>query len=70
MNCPVCHAEMVMDYKIKIENGMLFNLVTIKKKNDQKKNKGGILPFLRQDRTVRRHSFRRKEVNPSSFRGC
>ena len=28
---------MVLDYKIKIENGMLFNLVTIKKKSDQKK---------------------------------
>ena len=37
MNCPICHAEMVLDYKIKIENGMLFNLVTIKKKSDQKK---------------------------------
>lgn len=35
MNCPICHAEMVLDYKIKIENGMLFNLVTIKKKSDQ-----------------------------------
>ena len=35
MNCPVCHAEMVMDYKIKIENSLLFNVVTIKKKNDQ-----------------------------------
>ena len=32
MNCPICHAEMVLDYKIKIENGILFNLVTIKKK--------------------------------------
>ena len=21
MNCPICHAEMVLDYKIKIENG-------------------------------------------------
>ena len=39
MNCPICHAEMVLDYKIKIENGILFNLVTIKKKNDQKKVK-------------------------------
>lgn len=35
MNCPICRAEMVLDYKIKIENGMFFNLVTIKKKNDQ-----------------------------------
>lgn len=32
MNCPICRAEMVLDYKIKIENGMFFNLVTIKKK--------------------------------------
>ena len=44
MNCPVCHAEMVLDYKIKIENGMLFNLVTIKKKNDQKKVKAAFCP--------------------------
>lgn len=47
MNCPICHAEMVLDYKIKIENGILFNLVTIKKKNDQKNSKSGILSFLR-----------------------
>ena len=47
MNCPICHAEMVLGYKIKIENGILFNLVTIKKKNDQKKGKSGILSFLR-----------------------
>ena len=44
MNCPICHAEMVLDYKIKIENGMLFNLVTIKKKNDQKKVKAAFYP--------------------------
>lgn len=44
MNCPICHAEMVMDYKIKINNGMLFNLVTIKKKNDQKKIKAAFCP--------------------------
>ena len=44
MNCPICHAEMVLDYKIKIENGMLFNLVTIKKKNDQKKVKAAFCP--------------------------
>ena len=24
MNCPVCHSEMVMDYKIKVENYLLF----------------------------------------------
>ncbi len=39
MNCPICHAEMVMDYKIKIENSLLFNMVTIKKGSDQKKVK-------------------------------
>lgn len=44
MNCPICHAEMVLDYKIKIENGMLFNLVTIKKKSDQKKIKAAFCP--------------------------
>lgn len=44
MNCPICHAEMVLDYKIKIENGMLFNLVAIKKKNDQKKVKAAFCP--------------------------
>ena len=44
MNCPICHAEMVLDYKIKIENGILFNLVTIKKKNDQKKVKAAYCP--------------------------
>lgn len=35
MNCPICNVEMVMDYKIKIENSLLFSMVTIKKKNDQ-----------------------------------
>lgn len=44
MNCPICNVEMVMDYKIKIENGILFNLVTIKKKNDQKKVKAVFCP--------------------------
>lgn len=44
MNCPICHAEMVLDYKIKIENGILFTLVTIKKKNDQKKVKAAFCP--------------------------
>ena len=48
MNCPICHAEMVLDYKIKIENGILFNLVTIKKKKKRpEKSKSGILSFLR-----------------------
>lgn len=37
MNCPICHAEMVLDYKIKIDNGMLFNLVTIKKEKTTRK---------------------------------
>ena len=55
MNCPICHAEMVMDYKIKVENYLLFNMITIKKGSDQKKIKAA---FLRQDRIVRRHSFR------------
>lgn len=45
MNCPICHAEMVLDYKIKIENGILFNLITIKKKNDQKNVKAAVCPF-------------------------
>ena len=44
MNCPICHAEMVLDYKIKIENGMLFNLVTIKKKSYQKNIKAAFCP--------------------------
>lgn len=44
MTCPICHAEMVMDYKIKIENGFLFNIVTIKKKSDQKKVKAAFCP--------------------------
>ena len=44
MKCTICHAEMVLDYKIKIENGILFNLVTIKKKNDQKKVKAAFCP--------------------------
>ena len=35
---------MVMDYKIKIENGFLFNIVTIKKKSDQKKVKAAFCP--------------------------
>lgn len=44
MTCPICHAEMVMNYKIKIENGILFNIVTIKKKSDQKKVKTAFCP--------------------------
>ena len=44
MTCPICHAQMVLDYKIRIENGILFNLVTIKKKNDQKKVKAAFCP--------------------------
>ena len=52
MNCPVCHAEMVMDYKIKVKNYLLFNMVTIKNGSDQKKSKSSILSFLRQDRIV------------------
>lgn len=53
MNCPICHAEMVLDYKIKIENGMLFNLVTIKKKSDQKKIKAAFcLPAVRSNCTL------------------
>lgn len=50
MNCPICHAEMVMDYRIKIENSLLFNIensfnmVTIKKGSDQKKVKAAYCP--------------------------
>lgn len=50
MNCPICHAEMVMDYRIKIENSLLFNIensfnmVTIKKGSDQKKVKAAFCP--------------------------
>ena len=50
MNCPICHAEMDLDYKIKIENSLLFNIensfnvFTIKKKNDQKKVKAAFCP--------------------------
>ncbi len=44
MNCPICNVEMVMDYKIKIENSLLFNGFTIKKKNDQKKVKAAFCP--------------------------
>ena len=44
MNCPICHSEMIMDYKIKVENYLLFNMVTIKKKNDQKKVRAAFCP--------------------------
>lgn len=44
MNCPICHAEMVMDYKIKIENYLLFNMVTIKNGRDQKNVKAAVYP--------------------------
>lgn len=44
MNCPVCYAEMVMDYKIKVENYLLFNMITIKKGSDQKKIKAAFCP--------------------------
>ena len=54
MNCPICHAEMVLDYKIKIENGILFNLVTIKKEKRPEKSKSGILvlPAVRSNCTL------------------
>ena len=45
MNCPICHAKMVSDYEIKIENILLFNMVTIKKGIDQKKVKAAFCPF-------------------------
>ena len=35
---------MVMDYKIKIENSLLLNMVTIKKGSDQKKVKATFCP--------------------------
>ena len=44
MNCPICHAEMVLDNNNKIQNGMLFNLDTIKNKSDQKKIKAAFCP--------------------------
>lgn len=50
MNCPICHTEMILDYKIKIENSLLFNIensfnvFTINKKNDQKKVKAAFCP--------------------------
>ena len=40
----VRHAEMVMDYKIKVENYLLFNMITIKKGSDQKKIKAAFCP--------------------------
>lgn len=68
MNCPVCHAEMVLDYKIKIENGMLFNLVTIKKKNDQKKVKAAFCPSCGKIELYTDIPSSEKRVNISSFR--
>ena len=44
MNCPICHAEMVLYNKIKIQTGILLKLVTIKNKNDQKKVKAAFCP--------------------------
>jgi Zn-finger nucleic acid-binding protein len=44
MNCPICHAEMIMDYKFKIENYLIFNLPVIKKGADQKKVKAAFCP--------------------------
>lgn len=44
MNCPICHAEMVMDYKIKVENYLLFNMITIKNGRDQKNVKAAVCP--------------------------
>lgn len=44
MNRPICKADMVMDCKIKIENSLLFNMVTIKKGSDQKNVKAAVCP--------------------------
>lgn len=66
MNCPICHAEMVLDYKIKIENGILFNLVTIKKKNDQKKVKAAFCPSCGKIELYT--DIPSGEINISSFR--
>lgn len=44
MKCPICHAEMVMDYKLKIENYLIFNLPVIKNGSDQKKIKAAFCP--------------------------
>ena len=44
MNRTTCHAERGKDYKIKVENYLLFNMITIKKKNDQKKVKAAFCP--------------------------
>jgi hypothetical protein len=69
MNCPICHAEMVLDYKIKIENGILFNLVTIKKKNDQKKVKAAFCPSCGKiELYTDIPSGEKKKINISSFR--
>lgn len=68
MNCPICHAEMVLDYKIKIENGILFNLVTIKKKNDQKKVKAAFCPSCGKIELYTDIPSGEKRINISSFR--
>lgn len=53
MNCPICHAEMIMDYKFKIENHLIFNLPVIKKGADQKKVKAhSVLPAVRSNCTL------------------
>ena len=44
MNCPICKADMVMDCKIKIENSLLFSMVTIKNGRDQKNVKAAVCP--------------------------
>lgn len=44
MNCPICQADMVMDCKIKIENSLLFSMVTIKNGRDQKNVKAAVCP--------------------------
>lgn len=44
MHCPICNIEMIADYKIKVENYLLFNMITIKKGSDQKKIKAAFCP--------------------------
>lgn len=45
MHCPICNIEMIADYKIKVENYLLFNMVTIKKGSDTKKVKAAFCHF-------------------------
>ena len=68
MNCPICNVEMVMDYKIKIENSLLFSMVTIKKKNDQKKVKAAFCPSCGKVELYADIPSSEKRVNISSFR--